>query len=325
MLAVIVCFSGKLFGQHHTFPNENPVELGKVNWFRDYDQAIKMAESKKLPVLILFQEVPGCSNCTTYGSRTLSHPLIVEAIESYFVPLCIYNNKEGKDRNVLNKFNEPTWNNPVVRIVDHTGHDLVPRQSDFRKTTVTLNTLMEGIRKSGQKIPEYLNLLMEETRAIEYGNSEEVFFSMYCFWSGEKEISAIKGVTRTNAGFMHGKEVVKITFDKSQISLPQLFAQANKVNCGDEIFGSVQAGSTVKAKPIGQFRKDKEDKYYLYHSPYKSIPMTELQKTKTNRLLALGHQPDHLLSPKQMQMLNSKNKTLNYIAESIETVWWARQ
>ena len=37
----------------------NPVELGDVNWSRDYAAAQKEARSKNLPLLILFQEVPG--------------------------------------------------------------------------------------------------------------------------------------------------------------------------------------------------------------------------------------------------------------------------
>ena len=47
--------------------------------------------------MLLFQEVPGCSTCRNYGHNVLSHPLMVEAIESLFVPLAIFNNKEGKE------------------------------------------------------------------------------------------------------------------------------------------------------------------------------------------------------------------------------------
>ena len=66
---------------------DNPVELGTVCWLRHLDTALLRAEATRKPVFILFQEVPGCSNCTRYGSATLSHPLITEAIESLFVPL----------------------------------------------------------------------------------------------------------------------------------------------------------------------------------------------------------------------------------------------
>ena len=36
-----------------------PVELGKVAWLRDYDQAVQQAKQENKPILILFQEVPG--------------------------------------------------------------------------------------------------------------------------------------------------------------------------------------------------------------------------------------------------------------------------
>ena len=80
---------------------KNPIELGQVNWLRDFDSAIKQAKNQDKPIFILFQEVPGCATCRNYGQNVLSHPLIVEAIESLFVPLAIYNNKRGKDAEVL--------------------------------------------------------------------------------------------------------------------------------------------------------------------------------------------------------------------------------
>lgn len=59
-----------------------PVELGKVDWSRDHQEALRASEKSGIPVLILFQEVPGCGTCTGYGKDVLSHPLVVEAIES---------------------------------------------------------------------------------------------------------------------------------------------------------------------------------------------------------------------------------------------------
>ncbi|MEM8910078.1 MAG: thioredoxin family (seleno)protein, partial [Bacteroidota bacterium] len=33
----------------------NPVELGQVNWLRDYDQAVAQSRQTQKPILILFQ------------------------------------------------------------------------------------------------------------------------------------------------------------------------------------------------------------------------------------------------------------------------------
>ena len=37
----------------------NPVEVGDVNWGRDFDAALAMSAASGKPVLVLFQEVPG--------------------------------------------------------------------------------------------------------------------------------------------------------------------------------------------------------------------------------------------------------------------------
>ena len=92
-------------------------ELGTVDWLRSYDDALKQSKQEDKPVLILFQEVPGCATCRNYGDNVLSHPLLVDVIEHYFVPLAIFNNKGGEDRKILSKYNEPTWNNPVDGLI----------------------------------------------------------------------------------------------------------------------------------------------------------------------------------------------------------------
>jgi len=38
---------------------QNPVELGKVKWKRNFDEAVQRATIESKPMLVLFQEVPG--------------------------------------------------------------------------------------------------------------------------------------------------------------------------------------------------------------------------------------------------------------------------
>ncbi|MBK9733728.1 MAG: peptide-methionine (S)-S-oxide reductase [Saprospiraceae bacterium] len=283
--------------QFFSYPKDNPVELGKVNWLRSYDLALKKSKEVKRPILILFQEVPGCNNCTKFGNEILSHPLIVEGIESFFIPLCIYNNKGGLDKEVLGKYEEPAWNNPVIRVVDQTGKDIIDRQPDFRSQVKTLNTIINALKKSGQEIPGYLKILLDESAAVENRTAEEAYLSMYCFWSGEKEIGGMPGIISTEAGYMHGKEVVKVNYDREITSLSTIVEKASKASCADQVFASVQKDINVSVQPIGKYRKDREDKYYLSKSEFMIIPMTELQKTKVNRAIALGQSPDQYLSP----------------------------
>jgi hypothetical protein len=106
-----------------------PREVGDVKWERDFEAATALAGEQNKPLLILFQEIPGCSTCVNYGQNVLRHPLLVEAIEILFVPLVVHNNKGGQDAKVLARFGEPSWNNPVVRIVDSHHKLIVPRVS----------------------------------------------------------------------------------------------------------------------------------------------------------------------------------------------------
>ena len=125
------------FAQKRTFPQEQAQELGKVSWYRDFDQVLDLSRKENKPVFILFQEVPGCSTCRNYGKGVLSHSVIVETMEEYFIPLAIFNNKGGKDSEVLKRYDEPSWNNPVVRIVNAKGENLIRRiAGDYSKARV---------------------------------------------------------------------------------------------------------------------------------------------------------------------------------------------
>ncbi len=89
-----------------------PEELGAVHWLRSFKTAQAESKRQQKPILVLFQEVPGCATCTRYGNQVLRHPLLVDAIESLFVPVAIYNNTPGDDAETLHSFGEPAWNNP---------------------------------------------------------------------------------------------------------------------------------------------------------------------------------------------------------------------
>lgn len=268
---------------------ESPEELGKVKWLRDLDAGRVEAEKSGKPLLILFQEVPGCSNCTRFGNSTLSHPLIVEAIETYFVPVCIYNNKGGKDGEALKKFGEPAWNNPVVRIARADCSDVVPRMPDFNSSYQIVNGMRSALDLTGAAAPRYLELLEEELLAREAG-LETATFSMYCFWSGEGTFGAISGVIETEPGFQDGHEVVRVQFNPSVVKKEDLEKQTRPKG--------VQTCSGNEG-----FRSDREPKYYLAQTDYKFVPMTSLQACRANSLAANGKSPDEVLSPRQLELL----------------------
>jgi len=269
-----------------TPPPTNPEELGDVHWLRTWEEAEKAARVSGKPILILFQEVPGCSNCTHFGNNTLKHFLIVEAIETYFTPLCIYNNKGGKDAETLKRFGEPAWNNPVVRIVRPDGSDILPRMPEFRSSLPLVRQMRSSLDLSGVAVPQWLELLEEELQAREAG-LHTATFSMYCFWSGEALFGDIPGVIETQPGFQNGKEVVQVKYDPARVSHEQLEAQS-------------QPKGVIACKYNDGFRLDHEPKYYLLHSKYKGIKMTSLQACRVNSALSRKESPEGFLSPRQL-------------------------
>lgn len=45
--------------QARTLSGAQPVELGAISWYRDFDAATAEAKRLDRPLLVLFQEVPG--------------------------------------------------------------------------------------------------------------------------------------------------------------------------------------------------------------------------------------------------------------------------
>ena len=138
-----------LYTPSNSFPTHaksDPIELGKVHWMRDLNQGQRKAQFSKKPIFLLFQEVPGCATCRNYGQHVLSHPLIVEAIETLFEPVAIYNNKGGVDAATLKYFNEPSWNNPVVRIVDANRKNLVKRVAGNYSQLGVVQAMIQALR-----------------------------------------------------------------------------------------------------------------------------------------------------------------------------------
>jgi hypothetical protein len=283
--------------QERTNPKTQDVELGRVSWYRNYDLALQLSEKQNKPILILFQEVPGCATCRNYGHQVLTHPLMTEAIENEFIPLAIFNNKKGKDLIVLEKFKEPAWNNPVVRIINSNGENIVPRVANDYSVIGLYNAMVKALKSYGNPVPEYLKLLGEELSATFKNNSlQESYFKMYCFWTGEKELGNQDGVLATKAGFINNTEVVRVIYNCDKISKEALnnFAKSNKMT------------------PIsnqGQFVwAEGDEDYFIQHSDYKYLPLSEVQKTKINSALGFKKTAAEFLSPKQLIWFNNLNK-----------------
>lgn len=300
-LIFVVLMTNVLFAQ-------DVQELGKVNWLRSYEEAIEQSEINDKPVLILFQEVPGCATCRNYGDDVLSDPLLVDVIEHYFVPLAIFNNKGGADKKILEKYNEPTWNNPVVRIVDQDGKNLIKRINGNYSLSGLVDGIVQSFTERGIVIPQDIRLLHD---IVNINPSAESTYSMFCFWSGEKTYGKLDGVYSTTAGWQNGREVVKVIYDPSKITEKELTKKGKQSNCADDLFEGNKG-----------FRKDKDPKYYLKNSEYKKLAMHPLQATRINSLLGEGIKDvsEWLFPSQRLAMKNSKNKQSLY-DEPFEDSW----
>lgn len=290
-------------------------ELGDVNWSRDYAASLKRARAEKKPLLILFDEVPGCATCVRYGEAVLRHPLIVDAAENEFVPVTVFNNLGGKDAQILKKYGEPSWNNPVVRIVGADERDLVPRHAGDYSRAGLVKKMIASLEKADRPVPQYLSILAAELGAR---RTKTAVFSMYCFWSGEACLGRVDGVVASRTGFLHGAEVVEITYDPSRVSYERLVSAAKAGGCAKRVFARSDEerkiaanafGSNVKvtSKPVSGSQKD--DKYQLRHTAWRFVPMTPLQATLANSMVGARQDPASVFSPRQREILAKAKKS----------------
>ena len=139
---------------------ENPIEVGNVQWGRDLDLALKNSADTGKPVLVLFQEIPGCSGVRKFGREVLTNPSLVEAIENEFHPILVYNNRKGGvDEKLLKQFNEPAWNYQVIRFLDAEGRDIIPRRDRIWTLSGVASRMVEALMVAERPVPDYLKAL----------------------------------------------------------------------------------------------------------------------------------------------------------------------
>lgn len=296
IIAITIVLSSFITNGQRTNPNTQNEELGKVSWYRDYAAALRLSKSENKPVLILFQEVPGCATCRNYGHNVLSNPLMTEVIQNEFIPLAIFNNKAGADKKVLQIYKEPAWNNPVVRIVDYNGIDIVSRVGNNYSAQGLYKAMESALKKHQSIVPEYMKILGKELYGRTDSRAQKRYYSMYCFWSGEKALGKQEGILNTEAGFMNGREVVQITYDTAQTDLDAL-----------NLFANAQQMQLVQKD--ASYRPSKKDEdFYLQHSNYKYLPLSPLQRTLINSALGDRRDAAIFLSPQQKIWLSNNEK-----------------
>ncbi|MDZ4804010.1 MAG: VPGUxxT family thioredoxin-like (seleno)protein, type 2 [Candidatus Eisenbacteria bacterium] len=267
----------------------NPRELGDVTWRRDWDVAAAESRRNGRPLLVLFQEIPGCATCVGFGDGALSNPRLVEVIETLFVPLAIHNNKPGADRVILERFREPAWNNPVVRFLDADGNDWIPRKDGVWSEGALSRRMLAALEKSGQPAPGWFRLVVEE---IDADDPQRLYLAMHCFWEGEARLGTLDGLLATRAGFIDGKEVVEVTYDAVRLPADRLITEARKRGVAGESWTGNQV--PFREAPAS------DQKRHLSGTRWESVAhLSPLQAARINSALASGAPAGPFLTPRQ--------------------------
>ncbi len=298
-------------------PPDPPQELGRVHWGRDLDAALAASAETGKPVFLLFQEIPGCQTCVDFGQSPLSRSLLVEAIETEFLPVAMYNNRPGKDAVILERYGEPAWNYPVMRFLDGQGKDILARRDRIWKAGPVAQRLIEALKAAGRPVPDYLALAAAETAP---GRTATATFAMHCYWDGEAQLGSIEGVLRTRAGWVGSDEVVEVVYDPAVLGYAKLVSAARKRQCAIKIYahddeqletarglaGEIAAGLDAPARSA----KASDQKFALNHSELRHLPLTPMQATKVNADLRAGKDPSRRLSPRQRELREAIKRAL---------------
>jgi hypothetical protein len=270
-------------------PAKYPVEVGPVEWQRDFESALADSKRSGKPVFAFFQEVPGCSGCKNFGKDVMSQPTIVQAIQHEFVPVLVYNNRGGKDAALLERCGEPAWNYQVVRFLDGTGADLIPRKDRVWTKDALSARMIEALLTAGRTAPRYLQALAHEG---DTSHHDTAAFAQHCFWTGEFELGRIPGVIATEAGWLDGNEVTLITYHTGELTLESLVAQASKTDSALKVYlpDETQRRRIRRADGMAvgtlddSYRRadDSDQKRQIRQTPLFKLDLSTMQQTKVN-------------------------------------------
>lgn len=71
--------------------------------------------------------------------------------------MLVYNNKSS-DEKTLKQFNEPSWNNPVVRYLDADLKDVIPRADGQWATGNVARQMIKALGAAKRSVPNSLKL-----------------------------------------------------------------------------------------------------------------------------------------------------------------------
>lgn len=217
----------------------------------------------------------------------MTNPIIVDAVENAFIPLLTINNN-ASDKAQLKKFKEPAWNYQVIRFLNDSGKDIIPRKDRVWTTKALVPRMIQALEKSKQPVPASLRLLEQE---VSTNSHAQAAFSQHCFWTGEMRLGAIDGVILTEAGWLDGREVTLVTYDKTKLKLASLIKQATAVRCADSVYvpsSQLNVAKSYTSKRVSTLTSDyraakaSDQKRQISGTRFAKLGLTPAQATKVN-------------------------------------------
>lgn len=330
-------------------------EMGRIHFRYTgefFEEAKREAKDFDMPILMIFQEMPGTKECINFGRNVLSHPLLVEAAETLFIPLIINSTAiSGGDSAVMAKYREQRHFSPVVRIVTCTGKDLILRISneDCNLGNVA-RSMVKALQRTKAKVPKYLKLLAVESRArcrlpgAGYPTIRSAFFGVSNTSEGEVDLAGAHGIISTNVitlgshkrvvhvqyDFDHGKyrDIVKHALATHNILKIFYVNEGERFSAEEEIKSSEEGSvSLVELLAKHKIRSNHRTKANLLFSGLQNVPLTPMQATRANQALShpMGEEKAHnLLSPRQLAILEAteiKTPRRHVIGVPVEQAW----
>ena len=76
--------------------------------------------------------------------------------------MLVFNNKPGRDAELLEHYREPSWNNPVVRFFDGKQKELLERRDGVYAAGALSDRMVRALEAARAAVPGYLALVREE-------------------------------------------------------------------------------------------------------------------------------------------------------------------
>ncbi|MBK7878524.1 MAG: hypothetical protein IPJ77_22945 [Planctomycetes bacterium] len=231
------------------------------------------------------------------------------------MPIYVRNNGEGADAEALKRFDEPAWNNPVVRFLDARGRDVIERRDGVWSTAGIARRMTAALTAAEAPVPTWLVLAELDARRTEL---PRVVLAMHCFWEGQAKLGGLAGVADARPAFLEGLEVVDVRYDPERTPLAELLDVAERAGLAKRAWIADERELVAARKVLGDRARPlakepdpapaSDDLRALKRSPVGELPLSRTQAVRLNAEIGTSDRPRQgTLSPRQTLALEASN------------------